>query len=351
MISSDQEKTIASIFSLFGEEAIKIAKSFSAEKRDVLIKMLFPQTGSFLSKRIRCLTADIYKNIGDKPRFVISTLMFVILNRFQPKMDRDHLSVSEMVKRIGAIFHNREGVSTIYNGFPAAAILSHDVDYTSCYDYLFEMTKIEQEHNLRSFINFLPNAKYSISITDLENLTRCGHEIGLHGLNYDLSMPYRSHQKIKKILQKAMESFGNVAIRGFRSHGLLLSRELLKSLGELGFTFDSSRYDRSPEAPLNDFYWPYKDSVTGIWELPLMWPEDSYLFRQRKFKDEEAFTFLVKRIGMVVKLHGVCMINVHPTTMKSHKFFFKRLVSYLSDLEVWNTTPSELVCFLEDSLK
>ena len=73
---------------------------------------------------------------------------------------------------------------------PKTILLTHDVDWSTCYSTLLKLAEAEARAGVRACYYFLlKSGAYVIRRQELAELVAMGHEVGLHGLTYEIKLP------------------------------------------------------------------------------------------------------------------------------------------------------------------
>lgn len=279
---------------------------------------------SWTRRYLETVAASIYSAFGETTRLAVSSALKWGKTRVLPNSPSD------------ALMNWGKLESTItYEGNPSAILITHDVDYKAGYDCIMKVAEIEHRIGLRATFNFLTNSAYRLDKAILDDLLGLGHAIGLHGHAYDLRLAYRSVSTIRSRLAEAKEILENMAgtrIKGFRNHSLILTPSLLSVLEELGFEYDSGLYARFGVNGTNAFFcWPFRYAGNSILEIPVLFPQDTEMFRCNRLSDSNALGHMKKLTDAIVSLRGVLCINHHPSIIALHWDYFESLLKYLQD--------------------
>lgn len=206
-------------------------------------------------------------------------------------------------------------------------IVTHDVDWPECYAHLPDLAAQEESAGIRSTLNFLTGWGYRAERPFLQELDGRGFEIGLHGLDHDAALGFRSKARIREKLARARDLLGFMT-RGFRAPALAYSRALFEALEELGFIYDSSRPVFAGSAPGVQSVFPYRIPGLKLTELPLAL-QDSELFRDRRLSDSEALALTARLMADIKGLGGCFVFNGHPGLLREHPEFYSGFLNLI----------------------
>lgn len=203
-------------------------------------------------------------------------------------------------------------------------LLTHDLDWPECYRFLPRLMELEERHGVRSTLFFLMNWGYRPEKSVLLEAADRGFEVALHGLEHDIALAYRSPNRIRDALRRAMELLP-LPVKGFRSPALSASAALFSVLEELGFAYDSSLpvFPVYPWAAQTVF--PFTLPGGRLMEFPLAL-QDSYLFRDLRMDGQEALRWTLDLLGQFREWGGTFVFNGHPGILEKHMIFFEGLL-------------------------
>lgn len=294
-----------------------------------------------LARFLQTTAAYFYARLGEKTRWYISSALIsqsqTSGHAWLQMSPSEHLR--DLARAIGTPAY-RPGQNGVF-------LMTHDVDYLTCYQNISWLAELEASQNIVASYNFLVHAGYTIDSHVLQDLRSMGHEIGLHGYLYDLRLAYRQKTTIFNMLKKAKETLENLLgekILGFRNHSLLLSHTMLAVIAELGFLYDTGIF---PNTGMNDFNtyfcFPFKYRNTNLHEIPVLYPQDTEMFRSAKVDDKVAVNYFMKKLTFVRDVNGVACLNHHPTIIAAHKQYYGELLEYVASETLLNTTPAMFI--------
>lgn len=330
---------VQSMLALCQEEQRNQAGSLLSEEHGRMLSSLLDlRLPSFPRKRIQMFSSSLYSLLGETLRLKVSSFF----KRQKPSCSRLEVSLPLPIEELGEIF---ETVS--YDGKDSAILLTHDIDYRRGYEDVLRLAELEAGRGIKASYYLLTNAGYEISPAVLRELSSMGHEVGLHGSTYDFSLAYRNRDVIFRHLEyakKYIEDKLGKPVYGFRSHGLLLSYSLLDVLEELEFEYDSGLYPKESIDGFHLYYcWPFKYLGKNLFEIPVMWPLDTEIFREMFLGDDEALSYYEKKLALIHRLHGVACVGCHPSIMMKHSKFCEGLIDLIAGQPVSNETPHDFL--------
>lgn len=220
-------------------------------------------------------------------------------------------------------------------------ILTHDVDWLSCWNNLEKVLSWEEGLGLYSCVNFLTRGPYKYDVGFVrDRVVAAGHEVGLHGQWHDPALAYRKAKVIRKILEESISDLGIAPVL-FRAPSLSSSPDLMIVLSELDIPADSSLPAWSPFYQACRWPAPYIYPGSELVEIPLVL-QDDFLFREAKMTDEEALDFSLNLFNYLQRIGGCLTINVHPGIIIDHERFFKNFIENVVDSNATSSTISNI---------
>jgi peptidoglycan/xylan/chitin deacetylase (PgdA/CDA1 family) len=199
-----------------------------------------------------------------------------------------------------------------------ALAVSHDVETRlGLEDGAARLIEVEKELGIRSTWN-VPSDRYPLSSQLLVSLAK-GGEIGAHDTRHDGKLLFtKGEAKVKRVrhCKERLERLSGKEVRGFRAPLLQHSRELVDSLGEAGYEYDSSMPSWEPLSPTSlkphgvGTVFPFL--ISDVVEVPVSLPQDHQLIRAGGLGVAEAVDYLVDLSAWIKNIGGACVLLVHP---------------------------------------
>ncbi len=242
---------------------------------------------------------------------------------------------------------------SLWQGNKYSVVFTYDVDTKEGYNYLTELININNKFNIKGTFNFLTGFSYDLKQELVENLKKTGNEIGLHGVDHNISIGYRNNDYISKNIDSAVQDFQERGIEynGYRAPALSVSENLLKNLNRKDFLYDSSLQVCAPFYHSVECNFPYLYPELNLWEFPIAIQDDT-LFNDYLMDEEKAYHTLKTIIEDIKNIRGMAVLIFHPGIVKNHVEFYKKFVEYISkDDEALITTPESIINSLVASRK
>jgi peptidoglycan/xylan/chitin deacetylase (PgdA/CDA1 family) len=224
-----------------------------------------------------------------------------------------------------------------------ALALSHDVEtQLGLEDGAARLIEVENELGIRSSWN-IPSDRYPLSSQLLVSLAKSG-EVGAHDTKHDGKLLFtKGKAKVERVrrCKERLERLSGKEVRGFRAPLLQHSRELVDSLGDAGYEYDSSMPSWEPLSPTSlkphgvGTLFPFL--ISEIVEVPVSLPQDHQLIRAGGLGVVEAVNYLIELSAWVKNIGGACVLLVHPDYEFSEG---EGLVEYRRLLASFRSDPS-----------
>jgi hypothetical protein len=199
-----------------------------------------------------------------------------------------------------------------------ALAVSHDVEtQLGLEDGAGRLIKVEKELGISSSWN-IPSDRYPLSSQLLIALAESG-EVGGHDTKHDGRLLFtNTKDKLDRVrrCRERLEFLSRRPVRGFRAPLLQHSRDLVESLGEAGYQYDSSMPSWEPLSPTSlkphgvGTVFPFL--IARVVEIPVSMPQDHQLIRVGGLGVAEAVDRLLEVSGWIKKIGGACVLLVHP---------------------------------------
>jgi len=243
-----------------------------------------------------------------------------------------------------------------------ALVLTHDVETEVGHNRCHQLIELEETLGFRSSFYFVPES-YSVSQDLLNELTRKGFEVGVHGLIHDgkLYSSKKVFQERAGRIDRYLEEWGAV---GFRSPAM---HHNLDWIHDLNIEYDASTFDTDPFEPQSEgmgtvfpFLVSRDGSREGYVELPYTLPQDFTLFVLLK---ERGIDIWKEKLDWIAKNGGMALLNTHPDYMnfdgkklRMEEYPAKYYEEFLLHIrtrhkgEFWHVLPKDMSRFWANNL-
>jgi hypothetical protein len=228
-------------------------------------------------------------------------------------------------------------------GYNACAVVTHDVETTAGRDFCSALIDVDDAFDIKSSFQIVPEKRYSVPATYLEEIRARGCEVNVQGLDHDGNL-FQNHASFTESAKRINEYAELFQSRGFRSPVLYRNANWLQ---QLNFSYDMSvpnvgrlEAQRGGCCTVMPYSLP-----GGMTELPVTTTEDYTLFH---ILNDYSTTLWKQQMAMIMEGHGLISFIVHPDyVMESralgvYKNLLEELNRFRADHKVWLTLPGEV---------
>jgi hypothetical protein len=228
------------------------------------------------------------------------------------------------------------------DGHQAAVILTHDVETSEGRDFCSRLMSLNESYGLRASFQVVPEKRYSVHESFLDEIRQRGSEVNIHDLNHDGSLFSKKEEFTRRAI-KINEYGKRFGALGFRSAILYRNLEWMEALD---FVYDmsvpnSARLD--PQRGGCCTVMPY--FIGELVELPLTTIQDYSLFHVLGTHDMELWEGQIKSL---ISHHGLLSFLVHPdyvisnSAQNAYHQLLNRIRSCASEYDCWLPLPREV---------
>jgi hypothetical protein len=227
-------------------------------------------------------------------------------------------------------------------GAPGCAIMTHDVETQSGYDFCSTMMDVDDSFGIKASFQIVPEERYGVSAAFLNSLRDRGFEVAIHDLNHDGHL-YKDREQFLRRAAKINAYGKQYGAEGFRAAVLYRKQQWYDALQ---FSYDMSVPNVAHLDPQHGgccTVMPY--FIGNILELPVTTTQDYMLFH---ILNDYSISLWRRQIDLIMEKHGLMSFLVHPDyVMKAREMsIFQELLAHLASLRkktgVWITTPGEV---------
>jgi peptidoglycan/xylan/chitin deacetylase (PgdA/CDA1 family) len=228
------------------------------------------------------------------------------------------------------------------DGHSSACIMTHDVETKFGRDFCGEMMRMERRHGVVSAFEVVPEERYEVPSSFLDEIREMGCEVCIHGLNHD-GHDFTSRELFLERAKKINAYAEEWGARGYRSPVLYRNLEWINALK---FSYDLSvpnvgHLDPQPGGCCTVM--PY--FIGEMLELPLTTIQDYSLFN---ILQQRSLDLWAKQISLIREQHGLISFIIHPDYVQDPwaKDLYDGLLQYLAELRnserVWIALPRDV---------
>ena len=254
-------------------------------------------------------------------------------------------NLAEQFLRMAMLAKRRATVPFIWfwpEGMESAAIVTHDVETQSGVNFCGALMDLNDSFGIKSSFQVIPESRYPVSQTFLDNLRARGFEVNVHDLNHDGHL-FREHQEFLRRVAKINRYLRAFNAEGFRAGVMYRNQQWFGAL--------EASYDMSvPNAAHLDAQgggcctvMPY--FVGNVLELPVTATQDYALFNILR---DFSISLWQREIETVRAKHGLISFVVHPDYIieERPRATYRQLLRHLTELRaegnVWFALPREV---------
>lgn len=227
-------------------------------------------------------------------------------------------------------------------GCTSALIMTHDVETPAGLDFCRTLMEIDTTFGIRASFQLIPEERYIVSGSLLDEIRKAGAEVNVHDLNHDGHL-YDDCGEFKRRAEKINHYAKAFGARGFRS-GVLYRN--LDWYDALEFSYDMSVPNVAHLDPQRGGCCTVRPYFVGtILELPLTMTQDYSLFH---ILGDYSVELWKKQIALVLARHGLISFNVHPDYVielrarRVYEQLLRHLVQLRQDANLWMALPGEV---------
>jgi hypothetical protein len=224
----------------------------------------------------------------------------------------------------------------------AAGMMTHDVETAVGRDFCGRIMEIEDLFGVRSSFEVVPEERYEVPPSFLDEIRNHGCEACLHGLNHDGHL-FRSEAVFRERAARINAYAEQFGARGFRSPVMYRRPEWFDSFD---FTYDMSFPNVAHLDPQRGGCCTVMPFFIGdLVELPLTTIQDYSLFH---ILNDYTIDLWKQQIKEIVTNHGLVSFIVHPDYVREERALetFRALLGYLTDKaesdRIWLALPGEI---------
>ncbi len=228
------------------------------------------------------------------------------------------------------------------DGAQACAVMTHDVETVPGRDFCSRLMDIDDSYGIKASFQVVPERRYDVPASYLEEIRRRGFEVNVHDLNHDGNL-FKDHEEFRRRaaeIEKYRKIFGS---RGFRA-GVLYRN--ISWFNLLHFEYDMSVPNVGHLDPqLGGCCTTFPYFIGKMLEIPVTMTQDYTLFNILR---QYSLDLWEQQISLVLKKHGVMNFIVHPDYIinQREQNVYRSLLGRLAELRknagIWTPLPGEV---------
>ncbi len=228
------------------------------------------------------------------------------------------------------------------DGTRSCAIITHDVETLAGRNFCSRLMDLDDSVAIKSSFQIVPEQRYDVPTSFLEDIRSRGFEINVHDINHDgqLFTSWETFLPLAERINAYAREFGAI---GFRSGSLYRNPEWFTVLD---FAYDMSIPNSARLEPQSGGCCTVLPFFIGeILELPVTTTQDYSLFH---ILNTYTLDLWKRQIARITDRHGLLSFIVHPDYVieKRAKATYQALLAYIAQLRsdgvLWTPLPREV---------
>jgi len=228
------------------------------------------------------------------------------------------------------------------DGATSAVSMTHDVEHLAGRNFCSRLMDLDDSVGIKSSFELVPEGRYSLPETFLEEIRTRGFEINVHDLNHDGRL-FSSHAAFLQRVGR-INSYGKrYRALGFRSGGLYRNQAWYDALD---FSYDMSVPNTAHLDPQRGGCCTIMPFFVGrVLELPLTTSQDYSLFH---ILNDYSIDLWKQQLRLIMERHGLATFLVHPDYIiekrarKTYQALLEHLTRLREEKRLWIALPGEV---------
>jgi len=228
------------------------------------------------------------------------------------------------------------------DGAPSCAVVTHDIETLAGRDFCSTLMDIDDSFAIKSAFQIIPEERYPVLGSFLDEMRGRGFEINVHDSNHDGYL-FKNREEFLRRAQRINQYGRDFGALGFRSGILYRNEEWYEALD---FAYDMSIPNVAHLDPQRGgccTVMPF--FIDKLLELPTTATQDYTLFN---ILNDYSIDLWKRQVAFITEKHGLANFIVHPDYVveKRAQRTYKELLEYLvllrSDGKIWVALPREV---------
>lgn len=228
------------------------------------------------------------------------------------------------------------------DGAPNCLIMTHDVETSTGRDFSSKLMDIDDSFGIKASFQVIPEKRYEVPRSYLNEITTRGFELNVHDLNHDGHL-YRERSEFLRRAARINTYVREYQARGFRAGAMYRN---LEWYDVFDFSYDMSVPNVAHLEPMRGgccTVMPY--FVGRILELPLTLAQDYSVFHILK---DSSLDLWKRQLTLIHRQNGIMSFIVHPDYVidRGVRKGCEALFAYLRDLidkeKIWHALPGDV---------
>lgn len=257
-------------------------------------------------------------------------------------------TVERILERLLALSMKAQGLARVPfiwfwpDGATSAAIMTHDVEGLPGRNFCSQLMDLDDSMGIKSSFQLVPEQRYAIPDTLLDEIRARGFEINIHDLNHNGRL-FSSRQTFLRWAQRLNHYARTYRALGFRSGGLYRNQAWYAALE---FSYDMSVPSSAHLEPQRGGCCTVMPFFIGrILELPVTTTQDYSLFH---ILNDYSIHLWQRQLHAISERHGLASFIVHPDYIienrarRTYRLLLEHLARIRDDRGTWIALPHEV---------
>ena len=228
------------------------------------------------------------------------------------------------------------------DGAPNCLIMTHDVETRAGRDFTSQLMKIDETHGIKASFQVIPENRYQVPESYVDEIRQRGFEFNIHDLNHDGNL-YQKYDEFLRRAKKINEYGRRYNAKGFRAGAMYRKLDWYHAYE---FSYDMSLTSVAHLEPKRGgccTVFPF--FIGRILELPLTTSQDySVLYILGDYSNE----LWKKQLSLIRKKNGLISFIVHPDYLnsrrarKNYEMLLDILRRSVTNEGIWMALPGEV---------
>jgi hypothetical protein len=257
-------------------------------------------------------------------------------------------TVEQCLERLLALSMKAQGLHDVPfvwfwpDGAPSCTIMTHDVEHLIGRNFCSTLMNLDDAAGIKSSFQIVPEGRYPVPDTLLDEIRHRGFEINVHDLNHSGSL-FASRADFSRAAGRINDYGRQFGARGFRSGALYRNQEWFDGLE---FSYDMSVPNVAHLDPQRGGCCTVMPFFIGkLLEIPVTTTQDYTLFH---ILNDYSIDVWKRQIAAITRHHGLVSVIVHPDYVveKRARATYQALLAHLAQMrddgQTWIALPGEV---------
>jgi hypothetical protein len=231
------------------------------------------------------------------------------------------------------------------DGSPSCTMMTHDIETSAGLAFCPQLMDLDDSFGIKSSFQVIPEKRYKVSHSALENIQARGFEVNVHDSNHDGRLMNNRDEFLSRV--QRINAYGRqFGAKGFRSAMMYRNTEWYDALD---FSYDMSIPNVAHLEPQQGgccTVFPF--FIGKVLELPLTTSQDYSLFN---ILNDYSIRLWKEQISLIRRQSGLISFIIHPDYVINHAAcsVYAELLDHICELrsegETWIALPNEIAAW------